>query len=298
MPGGLAMTPQPLPSTNSGNHTPSSWNNGSGGGGGGFNLSSMLSKKQEEASQKQAQVAKANKTQNATDAAALQSAFNKRQQEASGKINNLYGKALNSQQLALKSAYDQNLADQEYSKGKINEAFRTASNDAAIQYERNKRNLNAQAMANGLGTGSGTQQQMAYNQTWNTEYGNLMGKKAQELADVEHEIAKLKTTYQNDVAKAIADNDYKKAAALLDDYNNQQTWLENQAKNMATFGNFAGFSTLYGNDIGNSMRQIWALQNPDAALAAGLITPEQYKMAKGESNPTSGIGGIAGLGVF
>ena len=273
-----------------GSGTPSSWNNGGGGGGGGISLASLSAQHK----QQQEQAAAARKKQQQAEATALKKQYDKRQQESAGKINDVYNKQLASEKQALKGAYEQNLADQEYARGQIGGVYQKATNDAAIQYERNKRNLNEQAMANGLSSGGGTQQQLALNQTWNTEYGNLKASEAAEYAQIEHQIAQLKNQYQNDIAKAIADNDYKRAAALLDDYNNQQKWLDEQSKILASFGNFSGYANQYGNDVANSMAQMWAMQNPGAAYAAGLITADQYEKATGQTakGRTSSIFGI------
>ena len=259
--------------------TPSSWNNG--GGGGGWSIGSLNLGKTE--AQKQAEAQAAQKKQMEADAKQLQTTFDARQKTSAGKIDDVYDKQLASEKAALQGAFDKSLADQEFARSQIGGVYQKASNDAAIQFERNKRNLNAEAMANGLSTGGGTQQQLALNQTWNTEYGNLKAAEAGEYAQIEHQIAQLKTQFQNDIAKAIADNDYKRAAALLDDFNNQQKWLDEQAKTMASFGNFAGYARLLGNGAANSMAQMWALQNPGAAYAAGLITAEQYEKATGET---------------
>ena len=61
------------------------------------------------------------------------------------------------------------------------------------------------------------------------------------MKENQRQIDLLKVKYNNDVQKAIADNDYKKAAALLDDYNTQNNWLEKMAAQMANFGDFSGY---------------------------------------------------------
>lgn len=158
----------------------------------------------------------------------INSQYQQRMTDSSGMINDLYANQLAAQQAQLKSAYDQNLADLEAARGQIGRNYQNSANDLAIQYERNRRNLNEQAMVNGLNTGTGSQQQLALNQQYLTAFGGLRGQEAQAYTNADMELAKLKTNYQNQIAQAIADNDFKKAAALVDNYNTQQNWLTNQ----------------------------------------------------------------------
>lgn len=160
--------------------------------------------------------------------AELQNQFNQRLSTANQQTNNIYDANLNAQKLQLQGAYQQNLSDQEAAKGKIGGAYQTAANDLAIQYERNRRNLNEQALANGINTGVGSQQQLALNQQYQTNFGRLRGQEAGEMAEAERQIANLKNNYQNQIAQAVADNDYQRARALMDNYNNQQSWLDSQ----------------------------------------------------------------------
>lgn len=158
----------------------------------------------------------------------INSQYQQRMTDSSGMINDLFANQLAAQQAQLKSAYDQNLADLEAARGQIGRNYQNSANDLAIQYERNRRNLNEQAMVNGLNTGTGSQQQLALNQQYLTAFGGLRGQEAQAYTNADMELAKLKTNYQNQIAQAIADNDFKKAAALVDNYNTQQNWLTDQ----------------------------------------------------------------------
>lgn len=138
--------------------------------------------------------------------------------DATSKINSLYDKALTAQKAGIDAQYKQSISDQEYAKSQIDPTYRRASNDLATQYERNRRNLNMQAMVNGLNTGTGSQQQLALNNVWTRNYADLQGQRAQSIALADKAIADLKNQYQAAIAQATAENDYKRAAALLDDY--------------------------------------------------------------------------------
>ena len=229
-------------------------------------------------------------------AQSLQSAYQSRTDESAGKINTMYDNALASQKSGLKAAYDQNLSDQMAARDNIAGTYRAANNDLSVQYERNRRNLNEQAATSGINTGTGSQQRLALNQQYLTNFGNLRAEQAGAYTEADRQITNLKNQYQNDIAAAIADNDYKRAAALLDDYNNQNTWRDQQAQIMASYGNFSGYADLYGADQAEAMRQIWAMQNPDIAWATGQISKAEYKKLTGK-NPhgtTTGSGGYWG----
>lgn len=229
--------------------------------------------------------------------AGIQEQYNQRAAESQTKIGDLYDKQLAAQKVGLESAYNQSLSDQEYAKSQIDPTYRRASNDLAAQYERNKRNLNMQAMVNGLNTGAGSQQQLALNNVWTKNYANLQGERANALAAADKGIADLKTNYQSQIAQAIAENDYKRAAALLDDYNNNQSWLETAAKNLAAMGDFSGYALLYGQPQADTMRQTWIASNPDLAWNLKLINAAEYKRMTGNDAPgtvTASKGGGGG----
>ena len=100
---------------------------------------------------------------------------------------------------------------------------------------------------------------------------------------------------------AIADNDYKRAAALLDDYNNQNKWADEQAQILATYGNMDPYKELYGDTAAETMQKVWNAQNPDVAYRTGQITAEQYKQItggypRGYTPPWSGGWGGWGYG--
>jgi hypothetical protein len=77
------------------------------------------------------------------------------------------------------------------------------------------------------------------------------------------------------VAAAIANNDYQRAAALYDEFKNAQNVDLKNAQILAEFGDFSGYSRLYGEDQAKNMFYIWAAQNPNLALNAGRITAAQ-----------------------
>lgn len=157
----------------------------------------------------------------------LTNQYNQRTAASEGKINSLYDSALAAQRAQLQAGLDQSIQAQEEARAGIAQAYQTAANDLSAQYERNRRNLNMQALAQGLNTGTGSQQQLALNQGWLRSYGDLRGEESAQNAAIDRAVANLKVNYQGDIAKAIADNDYQRAAALMDDYNSNMNWYDN-----------------------------------------------------------------------
>ena len=56
------------------------------------------------------------------------------------------------------------------------------------------------------------------------------------MSEVDRNIAELERQYQANVSSAIADNDYQRAQALLNEYNNGYTRDLNTAKTLAAYG--------------------------------------------------------------
>ena len=95
----------------------------------------------------------------------------------------------------------------------------------------------------------------------------------------------LKSQYESQVAAAIAQNDFQKAAALIDEYNNSQEFALKNAQILAQFGDFSMYEKLYGKDQAGSMFNIWKAQNPDLAWQSGKMTAGEYEAITG-NRPT------------
>lgn len=72
---------------------------------------------------------------------------------------------------------------------------------------------------------------------------------------------------------------------MLDDYNNQNNWLQKNAEQMASFGNFTGYEQLYGRPTANMMQQFWAGSNPELAYNTGVIDAARYRAITGRMEP-------------
>lgn len=167
-----------------------------------------------------------------------------------------------------------------------------------MQYERNRRNFNQQAAGSGLSTGTASQAALAQNSTWQRDYGNLRTAEADALARADQQMAALETQYKAAVASAIAENDYNRAKALMDEYGNQENRDAAMAKTLASYGDFSGYARLYGDDVANNMAQYWISQNPKRAYDMGRISAEDYARLTGKSYGGSGGGSGSSGGLY
>lgn len=221
-------------------------------------------------------------------------------------VNSAYDTATQAQLAALKGAYDNNLSTLENQIPQIQATYQDQKNAVGAQSEMQKAAFNEYAAASGLNSGAGGQAELSRQ---NTLQGNLatLGKaQAQAETDTNNRIAQLKTQYQNDVASAIAQGEYSKAAALLDEYRTaeqsmvnvaqaqanenyraygaaygqRQDDLANQQQRAAMLAQYGDFSTYgqlgYTPDQIASMEQIWLMQNPLLAYNMGKISQADY----------------------
>ena len=197
--------------------------------------------------------------------------------EGENRINSMFDAQKESQLKQLENSYNQSMAAHQEAKDKIAPQYQTAANDLAVQHERNKRNLNMQAAANGINTGTASQMALAQNNAHLRDFGNLRKSESEALATADRNIANLTTKYQGDVGAAIADNDYKRAAALLDEYNTQYNRDMARAETLASYGDFSMYAQLYGQAQADAMKANWAAERPQLALMSGAITNDQYQ---------------------
>lgn len=201
-------------------------------------------------------------------------------------INQIYDAQRKAREEELKAAYDKSMSDYQAARDKIAPEYQKQANDLSVQYERNRQNFNNQAAATGINSGTASQAALARGGEYQRDFGNLRTAEANATAEADRQMANLTAEYQANIRAALADNDYKKAQALLDEYNNgYQRDLKN-AQILAEFGDFSGFLNLYGEDQAKNMEAVWRAQNPDLAAsldyAAGKIDAEQYKQLTGK----------------
>lgn len=218
----------------------------------------------------------------------------------SAEIAQLYDAQMAAQAQALETAYNQNLEAANYAKSQIDPAFNKQGNDLATQYERTRRNNNLRADMNGLNTGAASQMDLAQQSNFLDAFGKVRAAQAQATTEADRQIANLEIAYKSQVAQALAQNDYQKAAALMQEYQRRdnaaeemrrynQAQAEQDAKIKAAYGDFSGYASLYGQDTANAMKQFWAMNNPDYAYSMGMITAAQYEQMTGYSPDRSSL---------
>jgi len=224
------------------------------------------------------------KTQ-AADPNQFKAAYTARQAESQGNINSTMDKSLATQTQGLKTAFDQNVGAQNEATEAGQNQFRFAKEDLDNQYDRVQRGMDSFADVRNLNRQQGSQQSLMLGRGRATAAGRIAQQQEMALEESQRQRELLENDYKNRVAQAVANNDYRMAAALLDDFNNRNNWLEKNAAQMASFGNFAGYEQLYGKPTASMMQQFWAGSNPEIAYNTGLIDAARYRAITGRMEP-------------
>lgn len=190
-------------------------------------------------------------------------------------INTMYDNQKKSTLAGLEEAYNKNVAavGQTYDAQK-----REVTGNADVQ----RKNMNELFAANGLNTGAVGQANLALGNQRTANLGNLSAAQAAKTAD-------LKTTYQSEVQKAIAESDFDRANALYGEYQNEQERRRQAAeKEKATAQNQVDALLKMG------------VKPSDALVAASGYSPDyvnQYYnayLAQLQSTASGGSGGGGG----
>ena len=213
----------------------------------------------------------------------LRDEFQVRKQESANQINNLYDKQLAATQQGLKTAYDQNMSDATAARDQIAPQYRQQANSLASAYERNRRSANLAALSNGLANGTQQQVQNALRNQYVRNYGDLRAQEAGAITDANRTIANLTTAYNNNLAQAAMENENKRAAEMIKERDRQNEWYAAQAKNLAQYGDFSGYASIYGQEQADLMRKTWIAQNPLLAYRTGAISAAQYEQMTGKT---------------
>lgn len=207
----------------------------------------------------------------------------KQYQGAQG-VNDMYEAQKKSQLAGLEAAYNQNLSNAQAARDAIPRQYQERANDLAVQYERNRRNLNQQANANGLNTGAGSQMQLSLGSNYQRDYGGIRTAQQQAIDQADRGIRDLQAAYNSSVQQAVADNDFRRTQALLADYQQRYQQQLQTAQNMAQYGDFSGYAGLpgYSQEQIGRMQSAWAASNPQLAYNTGAITADQYYAMTGK----------------
>ncbi len=114
----------------------------------------------------------------------------------------------------LQAAYEKNLAQLEQARGEIAPTYEAARNRAAGQAAQSRRQFNEYAAAHGLGSGAGSQAQLALSNDLQGTLGDLSAREADALGKLELERAQAEVDYNAALAQARSQGDYELAQQL------------------------------------------------------------------------------------
>lgn len=129
-------------------------------------------------------------------------------------VNSLYDAQIQKQLSDLKAAYEQNQVTLDAAAQKIPAQYQLARNEAAANYEQQRRNAAEYAAAAGLNSGASAQQQLAMGTQYQGDMTNIANQEHATLADLELQRTQLATAYNNAIAQAKSEGNYERAAAL------------------------------------------------------------------------------------
>lgn len=139
-------------------------------------------------------------------------------QAQTDKINELYDMAKEIQLAQLQSAYDKNVLNIENALKQLPGVYQQQANAISADSERQRQAFNEYAAASGLNSGAGGQASIAMANQLQGDMSALRRSQAENEAELNNQLTMLKVDYQNAVATAIAQGEYERAAALMEEY--------------------------------------------------------------------------------
>lgn len=138
--------------------------------------------------------------------------------DLSGYLNDMYAAYNEAQLSALKSTYEQNLADLQAAAEKIPETYQTARNEAASQNDIARMAWNEYANARGLNTGASGQAALANSAVLQSNLTDIATQESDALAENALQQNQLAIQYRNAAVQAQAEGNYQLAQALYNEY--------------------------------------------------------------------------------
>lgn len=133
-------------------------------------------------------------------------------------VNNVYDTLNESTLQQLLAAYNNSRAQSEYDMSKIPAMYQQQKNLVSADNEREKMAFREQAAASGMNAGNRSQAALAYSNQLQNNLGSLNTAEANALSDAQFALTQLYNSYQQQIASAVAQNNYQRAAALLQEY--------------------------------------------------------------------------------
>lgn len=153
------------------------------------------------------------------------------QDAASQYLRDLYDQQTAANLAALKSTYEQNVADVKANDDLISAAYAKQKNQTAAQNDIQRMQMNEYGLTHGLNTGTSGQMALAQNVAYQGNLAQLGAQEAQSLADNALNLEKLTAAYRNAIDQAQAEGNYQLAGALYEEYVRQENlaWQQQQA---------------------------------------------------------------------
>jgi hypothetical protein len=214
-------------------------------------------------------------------------------------------------QQALQSAYQTNVNTANATAAQIPAQYQAAEQQTRQQAEIQRRNQNEQFAASGLNVGAASQAELAQTGALQRDLSSIRTAQANAMSQLNLQRQQLETTYQNDVAQAVATGKFQEASALYDEftrqqnaliqqaqaqadesfrsyqartaqYQTQQENLASQAQTMASIGDFSGFAQL-----GYTPQQISALSSAYQTAVNATQAAATKKTSGGGGTPAA-----------
>ena len=148
-------------------------------------------------------------------------------------VNDLYDAARERKLAQLKTAFDQSVEALRAERAELPGVYDGQKNAAAAQSEMAGRSFNEYAAASGLNSGTAGQAALARSNQLQGDLAALGRQEAAEQADIARRETQLRTQYADDVAAAVAQGEYDRAAALLEEYRRAETSRVDTAREQA-----------------------------------------------------------------
>lgn len=142
--------------------------------------------------------------------------------DASQYLRDMYAQQIAAELAALKSTYEQNVADIQAQDDLITSAYDKQRNQAAAQNELQRMHMNELGLMQGLNTGASGQMALAQSAALQGNLATIGSQEAQSLADNALNLTKLTAQYKNAADQAAAEGNAQLASALYEEYVRQQ----------------------------------------------------------------------------
>lgn len=142
--------------------------------------------------------------------------------DASQYLQEMYAQQIAAQLAALKSTYEQNVADIQAQDDLITSTYDKQRNQAAAQNDLQRMQMNELGLMQGLNTGASGQMALAQSAALQGNLATIGSQEAQSLADNALNLTKLTAQYKNAADQAAAEGNAQLASALYNEYVRQQ----------------------------------------------------------------------------